>query len=642
MIKLIKANIVSYKCIEKEQSFDVEDDVTVLVGMNESGKTSILESLAKTNFFEKDEKFVFNMIHDFPRKQKKVVDKSGETPIAVKLDYKMGTDVLEEIYENLGVKLLTDTFSVTYKYDNNQTWLFSGIETIEFMKIKTTLLEFENKDLLNNLQKVSTKSQFNRILEEVQKDVDEKIYSKEDIDKLNSLKIYFIANDSWESSPLDEYIVLNYLIPRLPKFMYYDDYYSLPSRVSLTKLEENPSEPSKKTAKALLELADVDIDTLTKSDNFEEFIAELEATEATISEELFKYWTTNNNLKIQFRINKKEEIDNYSNSRIVERILDIRVQNQRTGVSLPLENRSKGFNWFFSFLVWFMKIQEDRNSTYILLLDEPGLNLHAKAQNDLLKFLSDLSKDYQIIFTTHSPFMIETDKLNKVRTVFEKKDGTTISDSVQEKDSNTLFPLQAALGYDLAQNLFVSSKNLLVEGIADLIYISILSAVLEDKGKKGLNEDITIVPVGGADKVATFISLMRGNNLKMVCLLDTFTEPSAKRRLENMVVKNIIKKNKILFYHDILERDFADVEDLFDISDYIYLYNNEFNKNYEEKNFNSNSSILSQLKDKNEGKDFNHYRPANFLAKNVSNISLSKKTLENFEKLFEMLNTKFD
>lgn len=642
MIKLIKANIVSYKCIEKEQSFDVEDDVTVLVGMNESGKTSILESLAKTNFFEKDEKFVFNMIHDFPRKQKKVVDKSGETPIAVKLDYKMGTDVLEEIYENLGVKLLTDTFSVTYKYDNNQTWLFSGIETIEFMKIKTTLLEFENKDLLNNLQKVSTKSQFNRILEEVQKDVDEKIYSKEDIDKLNSLKIYFIANDSWESSPLDEYIVLNYLIPRLPKFMYYDDYYSLPSRVSLTKLEENPSEPSKKTAKALLELADVDIDTLTKSDNFEEFIAELEATEATISEELFKYWTTNNNLKIQFRINKKEEIDNYSNSRIVERILDIRVQNQRTGVSLPLENRSKGFNWFFSFLVWFMKIQEDRNSTYILLLDEPGLNLHAKAQNDLLKFLSDLSKDYQIIFTTHSPFMIETDKLNKVRTVFEKKDGTTISDSVQEKDSNTLFPLQAALGYDLAQNLFVSSKNLLVEGIADLIYISILSAVLEAKGKKGLNEDITIVPVGGADKVATFISLMRGNNLKMVCLLDTFTEPSAKRRLENMVVKNIIKKNKILFYHDILERDFADVEDLFDISDYIYLYNNEFNKNYEEKNFNSNSSILSQLKDKNEGKDFNHYRPANFLAKNVSNISLSKKTLENFEKLFEMLNTKFD
>ena len=80
MIKLIKADIVRYKCIEKEQSFDVEDDVTVLVGMNESGKTSILESLAKTNYFEEDDNFSFNMTHDFPRKQKKAADKSGEIP----------------------------------------------------------------------------------------------------------------------------------------------------------------------------------------------------------------------------------------------------------------------------------------------------------------------------------------------------------------------------------------------------------------------------------------------------------------------------------------------------------------------------------------------------------------------------------
>lgn len=391
-----------------------------------------------------------------------------------------------------------------------------------------------------------------------------------------------------------------------------------------------------------MELADIDIDMLTKSDDFEEFIAELEATEANISEELFKYWATNNNIKIKFRIDKKEEFDSYSNNKIVERILDIRVGNQRTGVSLPLENRSKGFNWFFSFLVWFRKIQEDINATYILLLDEPGLNLHAKAQNDLLKFLSDLSNKYQIIFTTHSPFMIKTDQLNKVRTVFEKRDGTTISDSVQEKDPNTLFPLQAALGYDLAQNLFVSSKNLLVEGIADLTYISIISAVLEAKGKEGLNQDITIVPVGGADKVVTFISLMRGNKLKIACLLDTFTEQSAKRRLKNMVAKKIINENNILFYHEVLKRDFADVEDLFDISDYIILYNGEFNKKFAKNDFDEEKSFLSQLKDKNEGKDFNHYRLANFLAKNINNISLSEKTLENFENLFKMINIKFD
>lgn len=636
MIKLIKANIIRYKCIETEQSFDVEDDVTVLVGMNESGKTSILEALAKTQYFETDEKFTFNMIHDFPRKQKKSVDKTGEIPGAVKLEYQVDNNVLHEIYKELGIKPLNNKFSVTYYYDNHRTWELSWINTLEFMKEKIVSLEFENQDLSSSLQNVSNKSQFKKVLE----NKNEMGYSEDDIKKLDSLKVFFKDTNSWEKSPIDEFVVFKYLIPNLPKFMYYDDYYSLPSRVSLTKLEENFTDSAKKTAKALLELADIDIETLTKSDNFEEFIAELEATEAIISAELFKYWKTNKNLKILFRIDKKEETDGYNSTRIVDRILEIRVQNQRTGVSLPLENRSKGFNWFFSFLVWFMKIQEKRDTTYILLLDEPGLNLHAKAQNDLLKFIFDLSNDYQIIYTTHSPFMIETDKLNKVRTVFEKKDGTTISDSVQEKDPNTLFPLQAALGYDLAQNLFVSKKNLLVEGISDLTYLSIISTILEAHGREGLNSEVMIVPVGGADKVATFISLLRGNKLELVCLLDTFTDQSARSRLNNMVAKQIIKENNILFYHDVIQSDHADIEDLFLKSDYVDLYNKTFDVEIDSTTL-TDGSILEQLRALNNGESFNHYRPANYLAKNIQSITLSNESLDNFEKLFKLINKLF-
>ena len=636
MIKLIKANIIRYKCIETEQSFDVEDDVTVLVGMNESGKTSILEALAKTQYFETDEKFTFNMIHDFPRKQKKSVDKTGEIPDAVKLEYQVDNNVLHEIYKELGIKPLNNKFSVTYYYDNHRTWELSWINTLEFMKEKIVSLEFENQDLSSSLQNVSNKSQFKKVLE----NKNEMGYSEDDIKKLDSLKVFFKDTNSWEKSPIDEFVVFKYLITNLPKFMYYDDYYSLPSRVSLTKLEENFTDSAKKTAKALLELADIDIETLTKSDNFEEFIAELEATEAIISAELFKYWKTNKNLKILFRIDKKEETDGYNSTRIVDRILEIRVQNQRTGVSLPLENRSKGFNWFFSFLVWFMKIQEKRDTTYILLLDEPGLNLHAKAQNDLLKFIFDLSNDYQIIYTTHSPFMIETDKLNKVRTVFEKKDGTTISDSVQEKDPNTLFPLQAALGYDLAQNLFVSKKNLLVEGISDLTYLSIISTILEAHGREGLNSEVMIVPVGGADKVATFISLLRGNKLELVCLLDTFTDQSARSRLNNMVAKQIIKENNILFYHDVIQSDHADIEDLFLKSDYVDLYNKTFDVEIDSTTL-TDGSILEQLRALNNGESFNHYRPANYLAKNIQSITLSNESLDNFEKLFKLINKLF-
>ena len=342
-----------------------------------------------------------------------------------------------------------------------------------------------------------------------------------------------------------------------------------------------------------------------------------------------------------FNIDKVEQNDNRNNTRIVDHVLDIRVQNQRSGVSLPLSNRSRGFNWFFSFLVWFMKIQENRDDTYILLLDEPGLNLHAKAQNDLLKFLCDLSEKYQIIYTTHSPFMINTENLNQVRTVLEKEDGTHISESVQEKDPNTLFPLQAALGYDLAQNLFVAKKNLLVEGIADLTYLTILSSILNENGRVSLKDDIVIVPTGGADKIATFVSLLRGNELNMVCLLDTFTDRSAQARLNNLTVQNIIKEKKIIFYHDVLNRKFADVEDMFSVEDYLNLYNGAFAKNICRADIDDSLPILPQLKKLNNGKDFNHYTPANYLAKNVSSLRLSDETMEHFENLFQTVNKLF-
>lgn len=636
MIRLISATIHKYKCIEQEQSFDVEKDITVLVGMNESGKTSILEALAKTNYFDNDIKFKFNTVHDYPRKQKKAMEKSGIIPEAVTLQYEIDDDLKSVIEADIGVNIKSKQFSFTRKYDNGKCWQVYFADNKSFVKAKLKSLDIQDKKLIEDLTKVKNAAGFDAFIKKYEDDKDMSL-----IEQVKPLKKYFENKNGWDDF-VDEYITLNHLIPNLPKFMYYDDYYMLPARVSLTDLSsKTTSESSYKTAKALLELSDIDVDKVINSSDFEDFVAELEATQMTISDELFNYWTTNKNLKILFNIDKIEKTDNRSNTKIVDHVLDIRVQNSRSGVSLPLSNRSKGFNWFFSFLVWFMKIQENKDDTYILLLDEPGLNLHAKAQNDLLKFLCDLSDTYQIIYTTHSPFMIETENLHQVRTVIEKNDGTHISESVQEKDPNTLFPLQAALGYDLAQNLFVAKKNLLVEGIADLTYLTILSGLLNASSKTSLNEDITIVPTGGADKIATFVSLLRGNELNMVCLLDTFTDKSAQDRLNNLVAQSIIKDRKILFYHDILQRQFADVEDLFSVDDYLNIYNGAFGKKVKSTDIDDNIPILTQLKKLNGGKNFNHYSPANYLAKNISTITLSNKTIDNFEKLFQEVNKLF-
>ena len=638
MIELKSVTIHKYKCIEKDNSFEVDGKVTVLVGMNESGKTSILEAIAKTNYFEADEKFKFNKTHDYPRKEKKEVDKAGSTPMAVTCHFYITDELMKLIEDDIGKGILTSReFSQSYDYKNSKSWTYLKANMAKFVADSTKKLGISSEALNAKLVKAKTTADIDKLISE---------YTDESkVEGITALKKYY-ENDKGEY-PLDKYIVTKYLAPRLPKFLYYDEYYALPSRISIEKLQSKTLDENElKTAKALFELADIDIKELLNATDFEDFQAELEATEAIITEELFRFWSTNANLDIEFKIDKREANDS-SGRRIVEHILDIRVKNKRSRVSLPLKNRSKGFNWFFSFLVWFKKIQEDENSNYILLLDEPGLNLHASAQADLLKFIESLSENYQIIYTTHSPFMVDPAHLERVRTVVEKTDGSAISDSIQEKDPNTLFPLQAALGYDLAQNLFISTNNLLVEGVSDLIYIEVISSILQRKGRVGLRDDITIVPVGGMDKVSTFVSLLRGNKLSIACLLDSSIETGDKAKLDHLVRDKIINKNKIKFYDYYIEGySEADIEDLFAKEEYLQLFNAAFDEFVDicfDDLDKGTQRIILQI-NKILGKPrFNHYRPANAMALMGDNASfLSEETLARFEAMFKDLNSLFE
>ncbi len=638
-MKLKKVEIQKYKSFESEQKFELNDGITILVGMNESGKTATLEAIAKTNYFQDDKQFKFNLTHDYPRKEKKQVDKSGENPKAVTCTYEIPQWLVDEISKDVGLNVLkSNIFSITSKFNNSKrTFVGVTADLKKFISEKTKELGISSNTTNDKLEKIKSLSEFESLAASFK---DENY-----IAAFKKLKSYFEFKwGSW-SNPVEEYIARIYLDPNLPKFLYYDEYFTLPSRISIEKLEQEALEENEyKTAKALFELADINTKEIIKASDFEDFVAELEATEAIISAELFKYWKTNKNLQITFQIDKKEETDPRNNQRIVEHILDIRVKSK--GVSLPLKNRSKGFNWFFSFLVWFKKIQEDNASNYILLLDEPGLNLHASAQADLLRFLEDLSKNYQIIYTTHSPFMISSKNLDRVRTVLETDKGSVISESIQEKDPNTLFPLQAALGYDIAQNLYVSDKNLLVEGVSDLIILTSLSGMLEAENRNFLSPEITIVPTGGLEKVAAFISLLRGSKLETACLLDSYTDAKGKAKMDNMIAEKIIQKNKIRFYDEFVDSySKADLEDLFKKEDYLKLFNSAFKELADIKLTDLDTNISQTIIQINKhiGKDrFNHYRPANELVKlAVDKSFFSDVTLDRFEKLFVEINKLF-
>lgn len=663
-MQLTEVTLYKYKSIEQEQTFAVEEDVTILVGMNESGKTATLEALAKSNYFNADKAFKYNATHDYPRKEKKKMDKSGEVPASISCTYLMDNTTLGKIEEDLGKGVFSQTsLEVSYYYNNTPRYEKINLNLENF--IDNVLAKFQVQDASFKKKLLEAFNSEERIyIHEYFAEYYNKDSEEEDLEigienALHYLQKYIIESYEITAGRLEDYILKQYLIPALPKFLYYDEYYMLPSRISLEKLKGKTLKKGElKTAKALLALADLDIDKILRSDDFEDFVAELEATQADISEELFQYWTTNTQLDIEFRIDKKEHPIKINNrgyqqeSTIVEHILDIRVKNTQKRISLPLKNRSKGFNWFFSFLVWFKRIQEDKNSSYIILLDEPGLNLHAAAQADLLRFIEDLAPNYQILYTTHSPFMVPSDKLHRVRTVLDTKGGTRISNSIQEKDPNTLFPLQAALGYDIAQNLFIAKKNLLIEGVSDLVFLQTMSNILETAGRTGLNQDIVLVPTGGLDKVATFISLMRGSSLEVVCLLDSFTDPKGKAKLDNHIKSKIIKEKKVRFFDEFVNQAEADIEDLFTKKDYLKLFNASFEQynDLEEKDLIEGiPRIIMQVEKylQNKGKltknkRFNHYQPANQLAKmGVEASYFETATLEQFEQCFKTINSLF-
>ncbi|MDR3651521.1 MAG: AAA family ATPase [Paludibacter sp.] len=635
LIRLVKATVNKYKSIQKPQTIEIDPAITTIVGMNESGKTSFLQVLAKTNYFNDDTDFKFDTTQDYPRNELVDFENSNEEVEIVKCDYEISNELLQTIDSEIGKGVFTVkgfSYSCHYKTTANTVANITANQKkfLEF-KIQNIALSKETIEVINkmtSLQDVATVPQ-------LEGDTGLVAFKTE-------IKKIVDAGANWDNT-LAQHIFTKWIKPNMPKFWYFDDYYHLGGKININELNNGTNDEKTKTAKALFELARIKPNEILTSSDYERFVALLEASSNKITKEIFNYWSTNKNLDIEFRIQDKTNPQGQP-----QKFLDIRVRSQRHKISLPLDRRSKGFNWFFSFIIWFSKIQADKTSDYILLLDEPGLSLHASAQADLLRFIEDLSDKYQIIYTTHSPFMVESENLKRVRTCLETDEGTIISDSIQEKDPNTLFPLQAALGYDIAQNLFISKNNLLVEGPADLIYLTVISNILEQEKRAGLKDNITIIPVGGLDKVSTFISLLRGSKLNVVCLLDTFTDQKGKQRVEDLIKHKIIKDKNIRFFDEFAHNGSktADIEDLFTKEEYLKLFNLAFKDDYSEiKLADLDSSLETILKQINKviSKDrFNHYRPANKLNQlGVDKSYFSKITLDNFEGLFIEINKLF-
>lgn len=112
---------------------------------------------------------------------------------------------------------------------------------------------------------------------------------------------------------------------------------------------------------------------------------------------------------------------------------------------VELEHRSNGLQWFFSFYLVFLVEREGEHTNAILLLDEPGLSLHPLAQRDLSEFFDGLASANQLIYTTHSPFLIDADMLDRARKVYADANHSTKASADLRRGSDDPPPLGSGL-----------------------------------------------------------------------------------------------------------------------------------------------------------------------------------------------------
>ena len=178
--------------------------------------------------------------------------------------------------------------------------------------------------------------------------------------------------------------------------------------------------------------------------------------------------------------------------------------------------RSKGLQWFLSFYLMLNNSKQD----CILLIDEPGLYLHASAQEDILNFFENKLNNY-IIYTTHSPYLIDTNNMLRIKLVTNdrnKGEGTIIENKYYKcSDLDTVTPLITAIGYNMAKSPleFGGGLNVITEGVSDRYYI--LAFLKLHK----ITDIINIIPSQGARIIHLLVSIAIGWNIKYIVFLDT-------------------------------------------------------------------------------------------------------------------------
>lgn len=649
-MKLVSAQVKNFRCILDSNTVEI-GRTTCLVGKNESGKTAFLKALEGLRSVT-PEYARYDKTENYPRRHLANYDsrhEGNEAEVIITV-WQLEESDKDALKKEFGEEaLIGDEVSISKSYgDENPTW---GVSIDHRAVLRQLSMRFNlssaDEDPIKGAEDTQSAA---KQLADVAEPTTAQSKMRAALDEYRDCDVSQKAIDI-----LDE---------RTPKFLYFSHYDRMSGALSINKLNEDKSQDRIDEGDRIfldfLEYAGTTLDELDSAAQFEVMNAKCEAAANQITDQIFEYWTQNDQLSIEVRLDEgRPEDPPPFNTGPVARA---RVKNNMHRVTVPFSERSAGFIWFFSFLVKFAKIIRDRGNV-IILLDEPGLTLHGAAQKDLLRyFKEELEPNHQLIYSTHSPFMVPADDLASVRTVEDvvhrdqrgrqRSEGTKVRADVLTTDPQTNFPVFGAMGFEVTQGLIIAPNTLLVEGPSDILYLQAISRKLKSLERIHLDPKWAICPSGGIDRILPFVRLFHGNHLNTVVLTDF--ERGQKRKLDALYKSEMLEEGRIVLATEIAEQEEADVEDFFTPDFFAELLNHTYDltgahKLTAEKLTNAKEGTQRLVK-KAEAYFallpdamplFGHYDPALYLLKNPGLLDMQtaavEKTLERFEEAFKRI-----
>jgi predicted ATP-dependent endonuclease of OLD family len=658
-MKLEKCRVQNYRCIT-DSGWVNFDDITVIVGRNESGKTSFLKALWRLNPYHK---IGYNIDREWPsgRRKEKSPDK-----VVVEAVFSFSDDEQKEIIAIHGSAKGIQSVQISRNFAGEYEHLFSP-KTPSTEHGVSWVVDLLNSELEEPPAGFSEhfltkyKNAFSALLTEIRGGGG----SERAVAGLAEIKAQLSAFRSPNNPPqqqdqntipslskvIDEIVaqieetplmrVVDYVHKHMPTFIYMDDYRTFVGSAQLDEVQKHKNEkklkPEEETIIMIMDMAGLDLDDEVakgNKDDREQRMLDMNDASNTLTELISERWSQR-----RYQVVFQADGQHFMTF----------VKDQSDKGLVPLEERSKGFQWFFSFDMHFMYETEGNFSNAIILLDEPGLHLHAAAQRDLLERIKAYAKENQLVYTTHLPFMIDFKRLDNIYVAEEiPKEGTKIHTNWATADKDARFTLQAALGLSWSQSLFVGQYNLVVEGVDDFWFLTTFSTLFEEAGQVGLDSDLVVTPAGGASKVAYVGTILHGQELHVAVLLDS--DPAGEQAFEQLVHQWILDEKLVVMVGDAIGSHPCALEDLFGEAYYVAKVEEAYTKELAGKPLTLESktagkkSLVHRVEDAFEKAKLGNFNKGRIAKRIMTDLgkadlaSLDKETVASFRKVIDAVN----